>query len=250
MKQILILLTIAFTGTFAIPPQVRGPPATGNVFDGAQNVPRVPAVPLTHPLPATTRDGRYTSSVSGSSNSNSGNYGGSVASSSSSNSNYNNNQGQYESTNRVSSYVPSSAPAAPSRNNYVKSQGPSGSDITIVRSEFNDNYDGSYTYAFENSDGTKTEQRGYVKNAGTDNEIFVQEGSYQYYGPDGVVYTVTYISDENGYQPTGTHLPTIPNPVRSSNNDYNVGSSSSYGPTTARPNYFSGNNNNANRNRY
>lgn len=31
-------------------------------------------------------------------------------------------------------------------------------------------------------------------------------GSYSYTAPDGTVVTVTYIANENGFQPTGTHI--------------------------------------------
>lgn len=33
-------------------------------------------------------------------------------------------------------------------------------------------------------------------------------GSYSYIGPDGVLYEVEYIADENGFQPTIKHFPT------------------------------------------
>lgn len=84
----------------------------------------------------------------------------------------------------------------------------SGNEITIVRSESENPGDGTFHWLFENSDGTKSEQKGYLKNAGTENEIQVMEGSYSYIDPtDGKVYMVSYIADENGYQPSGPHLP-------------------------------------------
>lgn len=49
--------------------------------------------------------------------------------------------------------------------------------------------------------GIKAQEQGEVKNKGTDNEIQSVRGSYSYTGPDGVLYEVTYIADENGFQP-------------------------------------------------
>lgn len=46
--------------------------------------------------------------------------------------------------------------------------------------------------------GIKAQEQGEVKNKGTDNEIQSVRGSYSYTGPDGVLYEVTYIADENG----------------------------------------------------
>lgn len=38
----------------------------------------------------------------------------------------------------------------------------------------------------------------------------VMQGSYSYTGPDGIVYTITYIADENGYRAEGVHIPKPP----------------------------------------
>lgn len=36
------------------------------------------------------------------------------------------------------------------------------------------------------------------------------QGSYSYTGPDGIVYTINYIADENGFRAEGAHIPTPP----------------------------------------
>lgn len=40
--------------------------------------------------------------------------------------------------------------------------------------------------------------------------IQVMQGSYSYTGPDGILYTITYIADENGFRAEGAHIPTPP----------------------------------------
>lgn len=45
-----------------------------------------------------------------------------------------------------------------------------------------------------------------MKNADTE-EV---HGSYSYTSPEGQVITVNYVADENGFHPTGDHLPTPP----------------------------------------
>ncbi|XP_060801110.1 uncharacterized protein LOC106131585 [Amyelois transitella] len=77
-------------------------------------------------------------------------------------------------------------------------------DVQILRYDINNSGLDTHDFAFELSDGTKHEERGELKNAGSENEIYAVQGQYSWVGPDGVTYTVSYIADENGFQPTIT----------------------------------------------
>uniref|UniRef100_A0A1A9X144 Uncharacterized protein n=1 Tax=Glossina brevipalpis TaxID=37001 RepID=A0A1A9X144_9MUSC len=83
-------------------------------------------------------------------------------------------------------------------------------DAVILKQDFNLNPDGSYNYNYETSNGIRADESGYLKAPGTQNEAQVMQGSYTYTGPDGVVYTITYIADENGFRAEGAHIPTPP----------------------------------------
>jgi Insect cuticle protein len=61
--------------------------------------------------------------------------------------------------------------------------------------------------SFETSDGTSRQEQAELKNVGTENEAISVKGSYSFVGDDGQTYTVDFIADENGYQPSGAHLP-------------------------------------------
>ncbi|CAB3364636.1 Hypothetical predicted protein [Cloeon dipterum] len=69
---------------------------------------------------------------------------------------------------------------------------------------------GDYRYSYSTSNGIQSQEQGYLKNPGTQAEAQVAQGSYSYTGPDGIVYTVNYIADENGFRAEGLHLPTPP----------------------------------------
>uniref|UniRef100_A0A182QKG5 Uncharacterized protein n=1 Tax=Anopheles farauti TaxID=69004 RepID=A0A182QKG5_9DIPT len=87
--------------------------------------------------------------------------------------------------------------------------GPEASAV-ILNQVYEPNPDGSYIYSYETSNGIRAEQRGFLKNPGTPGEAQVMQGSYSYTGPDGVVYTINYIADENGYRAEGAHIPSAP----------------------------------------
>ncbi|CAH0727795.1 unnamed protein product, partial [Brenthis ino] len=74
-------------------------------------------------------------------------------------------------------------------------------DVQILRYDVNNSGLDSYNFAWELSDGSKHEEQGQLKNQGTENEAISVQGQYSWVAPDGVTYTVTYIADENGFQP-------------------------------------------------
>jgi len=92
----------------------------------------------------------------------------------------------------------------------ARPQAQKNEDVVILRSEFEDKGDGTFSWASETSDGTKHEQSGYLKNVGTEDEGISISGSYSYYAPEGELISLKYLADENGFQPEGDHLPTPP----------------------------------------
>uniref|UniRef100_A0A1S4N1V2 Uncharacterized protein n=1 Tax=Pediculus humanus subsp. corporis TaxID=121224 RepID=A0A1S4N1V2_PEDHC len=85
------------------------------------------------------------------------------------------------------------------------------SPIPILRHDSVVNPDGSYQYAYETANGIVGEEQGYLKNAGNpEAEAQVAQGRFSYTGDDGVPISLTYVADENGFQPQGAHLPTPP----------------------------------------
>lgn len=63
-----------------------------------------------------------------------------------------------------------------------------------------------YPNSYETANGITVEEQGVIKDAGTENEAAEVRGSYQYTAPDGTLVSVTYIANENGFQPQGTHI--------------------------------------------
>lgn len=79
-------------------------------------------------------------------------------------------------------------------------------DETLKYENDNIGVDG-YKYAYETSGGIRAEESGQLNNAGQENEAISVRGSFSYIGDDGQTYTVEYVADENGFQPSAAHLP-------------------------------------------
>lgn len=72
------------------------------------------------------------------------------------------------------------------------------------------NPDGSYSYNYEAANGIQAQEVGYLNYAGTQAEAREAQGSYSYTAPNGEVVQVSYVANENGFQPQGSHIPPIP----------------------------------------
>ncbi|XP_063619800.1 flexible cuticle protein 12-like [Cydia splendana] len=86
-------------------------------------------------------------------------------------------------------------------------QNPADAGAQILRSDLDNIGIDGYQYVYETSNGIKQEEQGKLANVGTENEAIQVRGQFSYVGADGVTYTVTYVADENGFQPQGAHIP-------------------------------------------
>ncbi|KZS06869.1 putative Cuticular protein 78Cb [Daphnia magna] len=68
---------------------------------------------------------------------------------------------------------------------------------------------GSFVNNFETGHGIVVNESGSQKQIGTASGT-VSTGSFSFTNPEGAAITVTWIANENGFQPTGDHLPTPP----------------------------------------
>ncbi|XP_055845228.1 pupal cuticle protein Edg-78E-like [Episyrphus balteatus] len=72
-----------------------------------------------------------------------------------------------------------------------------------TRSHINDpsDADGNFAYSFDTTNGIAVQEAGNI--AGVN-------GAAQWVSPEGIPIQLTYTADENGYHPSGAHLPTPP----------------------------------------
>lgn len=67
-----------------------------------------------------------------------------------------------------------------------------------------------YNYNYNTDTGIQAEEHGHLNNVGTNQEAMEARGSYSYTDNEGNIFQVSYIANENGFQPEGAHLPIIP----------------------------------------
>lgn len=90
-------------------------------------------------------------------------------------------------------------------------QKPGDQVIPIVsQSQEGPNPDGSYKWNYESGNGIKAEEEGHLENAGKEEEAMNARGSFSYPSDGGQEISLTYVANENGFQPQGAHLPTTP----------------------------------------
>ncbi|KAL4113543.1 hypothetical protein QTP88_017152 [Uroleucon formosanum] len=80
-----------------------------------------------------------------------------------------------------------------------------GQFVPILQQSFDISPEGSYTFSYQSADGTQRQESGglrYPAVQGYPPAMAVQ-GSYSAITPEGIPIEVSYVADENGYQPAG-----------------------------------------------
>ncbi|XP_042891004.1 cuticle protein AMP4-like [Penaeus japonicus] len=80
------------------------------------------------------------------------------------------------------------------------------SEAETVLDERSDNGDGNFQYTFETSNGISSSNQGTPGSEGQSN----MQGSFSFPLADGTIAQVSFIADENGYQPSSDLLPVAP----------------------------------------
>jgi len=102
-----------------------------------------------------------------------------------------------------------SAPVA-YRPNKVVNSGPDAA-AQILRQESDIQPDGSYQYSYETDNGIAAQEQGQIRVINAEEADKSVSGSFSWTSPEGQPIQISYIADENGYQPQGD-LP-VPPPI-------------------------------------
>ena len=82
--------------------------------------------------------------------------------------------------------------------------------VPIVAQEQDISPDGSFHTKYETGNGINYQENGALKNLGAEEPAISSQGAFSYNSPDGTPIKLTWIADENGFQPQGAHLPVAP----------------------------------------
>nr|CAI5869128.1 unnamed protein product [Callosobruchus analis] len=66
--------------------------------------------------------------------------------------------------------------------------------------------------SFEADNGISAQEQGQLKGGNAQEAVGEAQGQFQYTSPDGTPLQITYVANENGFQPQGAHLP-VPPPI-------------------------------------
>ncbi|TDG53416.1 hypothetical protein AWZ03_000234 [Drosophila navojoa] len=78
-------------------------------------------------------------------------------------------------------------------------------DAQVLRQDQDVGID-NFKYSLELNNGNQQEAEGNLKQIGEEQAIVVK-GSFAWVDTEGKVHSITYIADENGYQPQGEDIP-------------------------------------------
>ncbi|XP_076256899.1 larval cuticle protein 1-like isoform X1 [Rhynchophorus ferrugineus] len=81
--------------------------------------------------------------------------------------------------------------------------------VPIVAQESDIQPDGTFKWSFETGDGVKVEQTGQPKQIDQETAVVLQ-GSASWTDNEGNPHQLTYVADENGYQPQSADIPVAP----------------------------------------
>ncbi|XP_060535411.1 cuticle protein 3-like [Cylas formicarius] len=74
-------------------------------------------------------------------------------------------------------------------------------NVPIIRMEVTNDGEGSYKYAYETGNKIAQQEQG---------DPTKRQGSYSYTAPDGQQVSMSYVADEHGFHPQGSHMPVPP----------------------------------------
>lgn len=80
--------------------------------------------------------------------------------------------------------------------------GSADANAQTLRSDSNINPDGSYSYGYESDNSISVSEQGQPKALGHSEQSQEVQGSYSYISPEGIPIKLSYVANENGFQPT------------------------------------------------